>query len=104
MAGCLQNPSSLEYLVEAVQSEVFGVDMYPSLASKAAVYAFNIMTRHVFCDGNKRTGMISAFQFLQWNRVKTPGVTEDLVVDMAVRIAAGEADFETTVGWFEDLV
>lgn len=103
-AGIPQNPSSLEYLIEAVRSEIFGTELYPSLASKAAVYAFNIITRHVFYDGNKRTGMASALWFLDENGKETPELNDESVIEMAVRIASGDADFEATVRWFEDLV
>ena len=83
---------------------MFGAELYQGLASKACVYAFNIITRHVFYDGNKRTGMASALWFLRKNGKKTPELTEDFVVEMALRVASGEADFDTTVGWFEGLL
>jgi death-on-curing protein len=33
-----------------------GVDLYPSLAEKAAALAFSLVTNHPFVDGNKRIG------------------------------------------------
>ena len=32
---------ALEYLIEAVQSDLFGSPMYPEIHEKAAVYLFN---------------------------------------------------------------
>jgi death on curing protein len=60
-AGVLHNPNSLGYLLQVVRIGEREGDPYPTLAEKAAVYAFNIITRHVFVDGNKRTGMTAMF-------------------------------------------
>ena len=57
----------LEYVVDAVQGEMFGQEVYPTLADKAAVYMFNIISNHVFADGNKRTGLTAALHFLAKN-------------------------------------
>lgn len=52
-AGVLHNPNSLEYLLHVVRVGGREGDPYPTLADKAAVYAFNIITRHVFVDGKQ---------------------------------------------------
>lgn len=49
----LLNPSSLDYLVEAVNVSIFGQPMYPSLSDKAAYYMHSIIANHVFQYGNK---------------------------------------------------
>ncbi len=48
---------NLDHLVEAVQAEMFGEPLYPTIPKKAAVYCFNIIGNHIFTDGNKRTGL-----------------------------------------------
>ena len=57
----------LDYITDAVQSEMFGQELYPNLSDKAAVYMFNIISNHVFADGNKRTGLGAALTFLRLN-------------------------------------
>ena len=52
----LQNRGSLEYILAVVVFPVYGVDMYPSLKEKAAALVQQIVSRHIFWDGNKRTG------------------------------------------------
>ena len=42
---------NLDYLVEAVQAEMFGEPLYPTLTDKAAVYCFNIIGNHIFTNG-----------------------------------------------------
>ena len=49
------------------QQMVFGKELYPDVFLKAAVYARNIIVNHSFVDGNKRTGVTSAFVFLERN-------------------------------------
>ena len=58
---------ALEYVVEIVQSSVFGEEAYPGVIQKAAVYLFQITNGHVFADGNKRTGLGACLLFLSLN-------------------------------------
>ena len=58
---------NLDYLLEAVQAEMFGEPLYPEIYQKAGVYMFNIIVNHIFQDGNKRTGLEAALLFLQLN-------------------------------------
>jgi death-on-curing protein len=102
-AGRLANPNSLHYVVEAAQSRVFGVDLYPSIYLKAACYLYNIITRHVFIDGNKRTGLKAAFFFLGTNgyhEYKTISTNE--LVKFALNIARGKIDLRQTAKWLEE--
>ena len=40
---------NLDYLLEAVQAEMFGEPLYPTVSGKAAVYCFNIIPAVIFC-------------------------------------------------------
>jgi|Laugrespbdmm15dd_1035085.scaffolds.fasta_scaffold134900_1 death-on-curing protein len=57
---------NLDYLIEAVQAEMFGEPLYATISDKAAVY-YNIICNHIFSDGNKRTGLETALAFLKFN-------------------------------------
>jgi death on curing protein len=48
---------NLDYLMEAVQAEMFGEPLYPEIHHKAGLYMFNIIANHIFQDGNIRTGL-----------------------------------------------
>ena len=48
----LLNESNLDYLIEIVDSEMFGEPLYPEIWDKAAVYFFSIICNHIFSDGN----------------------------------------------------
>ena len=51
---------NLDYLLEAIQAEMFDQHIYPLISDKAALYCFNIICNHIFSDGNKRTGLEAA--------------------------------------------
>ena len=59
------HPEALKYLIESVGAEMFGEPLYPTLADKAALYLFNVVSNHIFSDGNKRTGLEAALLFLR---------------------------------------
>lgn len=64
---------NLDYLVDAVQAEMFGAPLYPQLSDKAGLYLFNIVSNYVFQDGNKRTGLEAAILFLKLNGQRVEG-------------------------------
>ena len=66
---------NLDYLTEAVQAEMFGQPLYPTISDKAAVYCYNIICNHIFSDGNKRTGLEAALSFMKLNSFR---LTKDL--------------------------
>lgn len=57
----------LGYLIETAGAKIFGEPLYPTIADKAALYMFNIISNHIFQDGNKRTGLQSARVFVALN-------------------------------------
>ena len=61
----------------------------PSVFDLAAAYAFGIIRNHPFVDGNKRTGFLAAYVFLDLNgwELMAP---EDEAVAAVLALAAGE--------------
>jgi len=100
----IANESSLEYVVQVVQGELFGVDLFPTLYDKAAAYCYHIIQDHIFHDGNKRTGMMCAFLFLQINNIPGfayPAVSEYEIVKLALKVAKGAVDVKEIARWFK---
>lgn len=118
--GNFLNESSLDYLLEAVNGELFGQAMYPTLADKAAFYMFSIVTGHIFQDGNKRTGLGAARLFLRLNGVKMgqnlsqiegekgraiPEIGGDFKVilfNFTLEMASGKISLEEARLWFKE--
>jgi death on curing protein len=103
-AGVLHNPNSLGYLLDVVRIEQSQSDPYPTLAEKAAVYTFNIITRHVFVDGNKRTGMTAMFWFLNLNGADLKDITSKEIVNVALSIAENKMAFDELVQWIDQRI
>lgn len=61
----------------------------PSVFDLAAAYAFGIIRSHPFVDGNKRTGFLAAYVFLDLNGRELMA-HEDEAVAAVLALAAGE--------------
>ena len=68
----------LDMSVNAPFQTFGGVDLYPSLAAKAAHLTFSIIKNHPFLDGNKRTGVTIMIIFLKANGVEIICTNEEL--------------------------
>lgn len=63
----LKNRGSLEWVLDAIQYPLFGIDNYPLISQKSAILGWVINEGHVFHDGNKRTSTLSVLVFLRLN-------------------------------------
>ena len=96
---------NLDYLVEAVQADMFGEPLYPTLTDKAAVYCYNIIDNHIFSDGNKRTGLESALAFLKLNGKRlNQRVPSDDLYHFILKIASGQSSLTECRTWFNEHV
>jgi len=70
----------------------FGGEVFhPSIFDKAAAYLFHIVQNHPFVDGNKRTGALAAFVFLDLNGHELDCTNEELE-ELVLKVAKGERD------------
>lgn len=90
---------NLDYLIEAVQAEMFGSPLYPEIYHKAGLYMYNIIANHIFQDGNKRTGLEVALLFLQLNGYDLI-IEDDTLTQFTLSIASGELSLEEVQNWF----
>ena len=99
----VKNKNSLSYVVEVVKGVLFGQEIYATAFDKAAAYLFFIIKDHVFNDGNKRTGMESAFMFLEKNGLT---IREDLnpseIVEVATKVAVGQIELKEIADWLRE--
>lgn len=101
----LRQPGSLDWVLDAIQVSVFGVDRYPSLEHKAAGVAYVIIAGHVFHDGSKRTGMSAIKAILDMNGFDLHASADD-VIEIALSLAGGHGQpklaFDAFVEWIAD--
>ncbi|MFT6320120.1 MAG: death-on-curing protein [Granulosicoccus sp.] len=118
--------NSLDYLIEAVNAEMFGEELYPTIADKAGFLMFSVISNHIFQDGNKRTGLGAALLFLRMNEYclrkdlqNVEGMIEDLLsvdnpsnievnperqilANFTLGVASGKIDLEKCQKWFAE--
>lgn len=109
----------LDYLVEAVQAEMFGKSLYPLISDKTGLYMFSIISNHIFQDGNKRAGLGSALLFLRLNNyslnkdlnkikfdkkdIPQKGKSNnEILIEFTIQIASGKINLEETQAWFKE--
>ena len=96
----IRDENRLKSVVEAPKQEVFGKELYPDIFDKAAVYARNIISDHLFVDGNKRSGITCASVFLLKNGYKLSAKNKELE-DFAVKIAVDKLGLNLVSEWFK---
>lgn len=75
-----------------------GVELYPTLADKAARLGFSLVSNHPFVDGNKRIGVFAMLIFLQINGAELTAVNDD-VIRLGLGVASGEMKYEDMLTW-----
>ena len=96
----LANQDALEYALAIITVSGAEFCPYPSLKEKASALAYHIISRHVFWDGNKRTGIITALTFLKTNGVVIS--VDRSLEDLAVAIANGNAGIPAIHAWLQE--
>lgn len=87
----IRDKSLLESALAMPMAGFGGELFHPSLYDKAAAYLFHIVQNHPFIDGNKRTGALAAFVFLDLNGAEL-NCTDDQLEEMVLEVAKGQMD------------
>lgn len=91
--------SAILSIENSPKQKVFGKELYPTVFLKAGLYARNIIQNHPFLDGNKRTGMIGAFVFLEDNGYMSIA-KEGEIYAFALEIIKEKLGVEAIAAWF----
>lgn len=101
----VKDPGAIHGILDRMrESKVMGTDPFPTIFDKAAYLMHSILVYHPFIDGQKRTGLSSAFIFLGingyylWSR----STVDD--VHFAVQVAAGAFDVPDVSKWIRQRV
>lgn len=92
----VKEPTSLNMLVNAPKQYVFGEEQYSTLELKAVNLVRNLVQKHVFYNGNKRTALMTLVVYLKMNGYQFNASNEE-AADYMVKIATDdlqEADIE----------
>jgi death-on-curing protein len=76
----------LEAAIAAPDLSMFGEDLYPTLADKAAALFYGLVRSHGFTDGNKRVALVVLLTYLERNGVQLQA-DEDTLYDFTMAAA-----------------
>jgi len=97
-AAGLRDHGLLESALAQPRASFGGQDLHQTLADKAAVLAFSLISNHPFVDGNKRIGHYAMRVFLRRNRhtLVAPVDEQEIVI---LSVAAGKMNREAFTDW-----
>lgn len=95
----IRDKNALDAAIMQPRQSFGGVDLYPTLFTKAAAYAYFISQNHPFLDGNKRTAISAAAVFLDLNgyEIKAPA---GAIYKLMINVAEKKFTPEQLATWF----
>lgn len=96
----LRDLGLLESAVGRPQATYGDKDLYPTLFLKTAALVHSLLLNHQFVDGNKRTAMFSAMEFIELNGYEFVAKQEDIVT-AALWIENDKPEIEEIANWLE---
>lgn len=90
--------TALNMLVNAPKQYVFGIEQYPTLTLKASNLFRNLVKKHVFYNGNKRTAFMCLNIFLNLNGYELE-VNIKEAIDFTVMIATHDLQENDIEKW-----
>lgn len=94
----VKEPTALNMLVNAPKQHVFGQEQYPAIELKAANLVRNLVKKHVFHNGNKRTAFMALIVFLELNGYKFV-VSNKEAVNYMVKLATDDINEDEIALW-----
>jgi len=100
----LLNRESLEWTLEFIRRPSVNPDPYPDVFHKGTYLAWNIITRHIFNDGNKRTGMLAGIMILEMNGCAFYADPNEIITisSEAADLTNSSLTYEEFLQWFID--
>lgn len=96
----LRDQALLEAALAAAFAGLADREFYPTKEEKAAKLGFDLVSNHVFLDGNKRIGMYVMLTFLEANGLALEATNEE-VAETGLAIASGEMQYEGLLAWVQ---
>jgi death-on-curing protein len=94
----LRDLGRLESAVATQSQNVFGEELYPGMADKAAAIIRGIIADHPFVDGNKRTAMLAGLTLLELNNLDFQASRGE-IENYAIEIATEHLDVKAISNW-----
>lgn len=82
----IRDPGALNMTIQQLNQEIFGRELYPTLEEKSALLIINLIKKHPFHNGNKRTAFMALTVLLGLNGYEIH-MEKDEVIKLSVGIA-----------------
>lgn len=82
----VKEPTALNMCIESVKQTAFGRELYPTLEEKAAILLINLIKKHCFHNGKKRTAYMALHVFLKINGLNLE-ISQKEAVTFCIEIA-----------------
>jgi len=96
----IRDQGLLESALARAQNIATYAESTPSLARLAAAYGAGIVRNHAFVDGNKRTGLVAAFVFVERSGWRVIASQEEAYLTF-YDLAAGNLSEDELTHWLE---
>lgn len=96
----LRDEGLFDAALEQPRQTFDGKDLYPTVAEKAARYAYGIVRNHPFADGNKRTGTACMGMFLAINGFRFKP-RHDKLLQVVLAVADGSMGYDELATWVD---
>lgn len=96
--GGIRDEGLLESAVNAPFQTFDNEPLYKTIEAKAARLGYSLVCNHAFVDGNKRTGMMAMFLFLELNGVPK-NCTDEEIIRVGLALADGTMDDKALLDW-----
>lgn len=100
-ASGVRDLNALESAVAQPMMTFDSVDLYPTMAAKAAALAHSLIQNHSFVDGNKRIGHAAMEVFLVINGAEIDATIDDQET-MIIDVASGRVSRAGFTEWIEE--
>lgn len=97
----LRNLELLESALFRPQSTFDGNDLYENIFEKASALIHSLILNHPFVDGNKRTGIVAGFVFLEINGFSLQ-IEQKELVEKALLIPPKKHTIKKTAKWLKE--
>lgn len=94
----LRDAGALQSSLTQPQMSFGGEELYPTMAEKAAILGFSLITNHPFIDGNKRIGYVVMEIFLVINGCEFV-LDNDEQEAVILQVASGEMNKDAFSKW-----
>jgi len=98
----IKSQDRLLNVVNAPQQVIFGAELYPTLAGKAAVLGFQLLKNRPFVEGNEATALLAVLRFLAINDVSLSGNVATKLAHQLKAVLRSELDRDQLAEWLAE--